>query len=190
MKWPHALPIVLTIVVSIALVLYYVFSGDIRWYGWFTIAASIATLSYTAASFFKSREEKKRERDYRRGRMRMSIREAEAVFRDMSALSNDYDFMDEDSASRRIAAHAKRNAEKIRRCENEIREEMRHLGGKDAVAGEAGGVVDDLRWFGAFYSCDGQEPSVAQRVAWNDDRSEIGGHLDRLSRASKMLAGA
>ena len=190
MKWLYALPIVPAAAVSAALVLYHVFNGDIQWYGWFTIVASAATLTYTAASFLKGREEKKRERNHRRGQIRESIREAEAVFRDMSALSNDYDFMDEDAASRKIAAHARRNAEKIRRCESEIREQMQHLGGKDAVVGEVGSVVDDLRWFGAFYGCDGHEPSVEQRVVWNDERYKVGGRLDRLSKASKMLAGA
>ena len=186
MKFLHAL----AVAVSIALVLYYVFSGDIQWYGWFTIAASAATLTCTAASLLKGREEKKRERSHRRGQIRRSIREAEAVFRDMSALSNDYDFMDEDAASRKIAAHARRNAGKIRRCENDIREQMRRLGGKDASVGEVGGVVDDLRWFGAFYGCDGHEPSVEQRVIWSNERYEVGGRVDRLSKASKMLAGA
>lgn len=190
MKRLCALPIAPAVAVSIALVLYYAFSGDIQWYGWFTIAASAATLSYAAASLLKSRGEKKMERDYRRGQIRRSIREAEAVFRDMSALSNDYDFMDEDAASRNIAAHARRNAGKIRRCESEIREQMRRLGGKGAVAGEVGGVVDDLRWFGAFYGCGGHEPSVEQRAVWNDERYEVGGRLDRLSKASRMLAGA
>ena len=85
----HALPAAPAFAVSIALVLYYVFNGDIQWYGWFTIAVSAATLAYTTASLLKSREEKKKERDHRRGQIRRSIREAEIVFRDMSALSND-----------------------------------------------------------------------------------------------------
>ena len=49
---------------------------------------------------------------YHKVQIQKSIRKAEAVFKDMSALSNDYDFMDEEDASRKIAAYAKRNVAK------------------------------------------------------------------------------
>lgn len=176
--------------VSAALILYYCLSGDIPWYGWFTISTSAAVIAFVSATALAGLAEKRRDRAYSRGRIRESIHRAEAVFRDVSALSNDYDFMDEGEASQRIASYARQNAATIRECRDEIREEIRHMGGRDSASRGLDGVLDDLRWFGTFYGCDGPEPSVGQRVAWNEGRDRIDGRLDRLSRAARMLAGA
>lgn len=188
MKWHYAALLVALTAISAALALYYTFNGDIEWYGWFTITLSTITISYTAAFFFNKREEKRRDRECRRDRIRKSIREAEDVFRRMSSLSHDYDFMDENEASEKIAAHARRNAERLGRCRTEIEAQVRHLGARDATIRDVHGVVDVLLWFDGFYGCRGPEPSVAQRVAWNDDRHQIDGRLDQLSEASRLLA--
>ena len=190
MNWKHVFWMPVVLAISTALILYYLFSGDIQWYGWFTISIGVIMIGYTSATFFAGSAEKKKDRAYRRRRIRESIRKAEVVFRDMSALSNDYDYMDEKEASQRIAAYAKQNAAMIKECRDEIREEIRHMGGRDSASQELDDVLKDLHWFAKFYEYDGPEPSVEQRVAWNEDRDRIDNRLDRLSRATKMLAGA
>lgn len=174
---------------SAALVLHHALEGDMQWYGWFAIAAGAASLLLAAAVLSDGPCEKRREQRHRRGRMRESIREAEGVFRRMSSLSKDYDFVDEGEATERIAAYARGSAERLGRCRSEIEAHIRHMGGSDAAIRDAGGAVDALLWFDRFYGCRGAGPSVAQRVAWNDDRRQIDRRLDVLSRASRILAG-
>ena len=190
MRGQHALGMPTAAAVSATLILYYCLGGDIPWYDWFTISTSAAVIAFVFATAFAGLAEKRRDRAYRRMRIRESVHRAEAVFRDMCALSNDYDFMDEREASQRIAAHARQNAETISECRDEIQAQIRHLGGGDSASRELDGVLDDLRWFARFYGCDGPGPSVEQRVAWNEDRDRINNRLDRLSRATRMLAGA
>ena len=176
--------------VSIVLVLPYYFNGDSPWYIGITIPLSIFSIGIALFSFFTSQKEKRMDQAYHKNEIQKSIREAEAVFKNMSALSNDYDFMDEEEASQKIAAYAKRNVAKIKECRCEIQEHVKHLGSRDPASREIDGVVDALRWFDGFYGCKGPEPSVEQRVAWNENRDRIDGRLDRLSKTTKMLAGA
>ena len=158
-----------------------------EWYHAYGVAAGTLSLALVIVLIVNDRRRARRERDLHKGAIKGAICDAEAVMRNVSCLSRDYDFVDEKEASERIAVYARKNMAKIDRCTEEIRAHGMRLGTGDPLAKRARGVVETLEWFADFYGSDGSGPSMKQRVLWNEDRDEIGEGIDRLLRTAKRM---
>lgn len=158
-----------------------------EWYHAYGVVAGTLSLALVAVLVANDYRKARRERELHKGAIKSAICDAEAVMRNVSCLSRDYDFADEKEVSERIAEYARKNMPKIGRCTEEIRAHGMRLGSGDPLAKRAKGVVETLEWFADFYGSDGSGPSMKQRVVWNEDRDEIGDGIDRLLRTAERM---
>ena len=107
--------------------------------------------------------------------------------RSVSSLSRDYDYIDEKDVSKRISKYAEKNMPKIDKYMGEIRSHRMYLKSDDPLMGKINEAVKTLEWFADFYNSDGRDPSMEQRVVWNEDRNKIGGGIDRLLGIAKTM---
>ena len=100
--------------------------------------------------------------------------------RSMSNLSRDYDYMDGRRASEQIAAYARKNTPKIERRIDEMRRHSLYLDSRDPLKEHVKEALAALVWFIATYGNASDEPSIEQRVVWNEEREKINEKIDQI----------
>lgn len=129
----------------------------------------------------------RREREFHKMAIKDTIYDAEAVMRSVSSLSRDYDYMDAQEASGRIATYARRNTPKIERSIDEIRRHSLYLDSRDPLKVSVKEVLGTLDWFVATYGNDEGEPSIRERVVWNEGREKINEKIDQILAVAENM---
>lgn len=158
-----------------------------EWYhaaGLFMGATSLALVIVINCRNYKR---DRRDRDIHKLAIKDTIYDAEIVMRNVSALSRDYDFMDGREAACRIAAYARKNTPKVERAIDEIRRHYLYLDSSDPLKGRIKDVLSTLDWFVDTYGGDGAEPSVKQRVVWNEGRGTINDKIDQILTVAENM---
>ena len=158
-----------------------------EWYHIYGVVVGTASLVLVIALNVNNYLGARKEYAFHKNVIKSAIYDAEIVMRNVSCLSRDYDFADENDVSERIAEYARKNMAKIDKYMEEIRTHSMHLKSDDPLMGKIKGVVETLEWFVDFYGSDGRGPSMKQRVVWNEDRGKIGSGIDRLLRVAERM---
>ncbi len=158
-----------------------------EWYHVYGVVVGTASLGLVIMLNLTGHLRARKEYKFHKMVIRNAIYDAEIVMRNVSCLSRDYDFADAKDVSERIANYAGKNMAKIDKYMEEIRTHRMYLKSDDPLMSKIKEVVDTLEWFTDFYGSDGGEPSVKQRVVWNEDRDEIGDGIDRLLKVAERM---
>lgn len=157
-----------------------------EWLDWFSVLAGSAALLIAIYLPIQDHRRRKRENDFHKNSIQDAIYDAEIIFRNVSSMTNDYDYVDEETATKRIFRYTRKNIAKINYCEQEIKRHSAFLKLDVDMNKKIKGVLDTLDWFADFYYCD-ETPSIKQQVTWKKEHNNIDEKIDKLLEVAENM---
>ena len=150
-----------------------------EWFDWFSVAAGSIALILAICLPIRDKRKKDRENDFHRNTIQDAIYDAEIIFRNVSSLSNDYDYTDEKITSERIAKYTRKNIGKVDYCMQDIKYHSAFLKLDKDMKNKIKNILDTLDWFMDFYYCD-DVPTIKQNVTWKNEHDHLDEKIDRV----------
>ena len=118
-----------------------------------------------------------------------AICDVELIFRNVSSLSNDYDYTDDiEEVSNKIARYVRRHIKKIDSCVDIIKYHSAFLKPDDDMTKKIKDTLSEIEWFSTYYyDVGGDSTTLDKQVAWRDGQLHLDEKIDKLLKVAEKM---